>query len=152
MTQYFLHSGDETGTYIDYVATISFKLFPTHYSSATFRSYTVYTKEACGSVVGWGTMLQARRSQDQIPMRSLNFFNLPNLFSCIMDLGSTQHLTEMCARNILGIFLGVKGGWHVELANLPPSMSWLSRKCGNLNTFTFYFYPKLWEYCTIIPS
>jgi hypothetical protein len=32
--------------------------------------------EACSSVVGWGTMLQAGRSQVQIPMRSLDFFQL----------------------------------------------------------------------------
>jgi hypothetical protein len=36
-----------------------------------------------------------------------------------MALGSAQSLAEMSTRNILGI--------------LPPSMSRLSRKCGNLN-------------------
>jgi hypothetical protein len=39
----------------------------------------------------------------------------------------------MSTRNILGIFLGIKGGRCVELTALPPSMSCLSRKCGNLN-------------------
>jgi hypothetical protein len=47
-------------------------------------------------------MLQAGSSRVQIPMRSLDFFNLPNPSSRIMTLGSTQPLTEMSPRNILG--------------------------------------------------
>jgi hypothetical protein len=47
-------------------------------------------------------------------------------------LGSTQPLTEISTRNILGIFLGVKGGRRVGLSTLPPSMSQFSRNCGNL--------------------
>jgi hypothetical protein len=44
---------------------------------------------ARSSVVGWGTMLQAGRSQILFLMRSLNFFNLPNPTSCTMALGLT---------------------------------------------------------------
>jgi hypothetical protein len=33
---------------------------------------------ARSSVVGWGTMLQARRSAFRFPMRLLDFLNLPN--------------------------------------------------------------------------
>jgi hypothetical protein len=47
-------------------------------------------------------MLQAGRSRVQIPMRSLDFFQLPNPSSRTMALGSTQPLTEMSTRNILG--------------------------------------------------
>jgi hypothetical protein len=54
-----------------------------------------------GSVVGWGTMLQAGRSRDRIP-DEVDFFNLPNPSSRTMALGSTQPLTEMSTRNIPG--------------------------------------------------
>jgi hypothetical protein len=46
-------------------------------------------------------MLQAGRSRDRIPMRWI-FFSLPNPSSRTMALGSTQPLTEMGTRNILG--------------------------------------------------
>jgi hypothetical protein len=55
---------------------------------------------ARGSVVGWGTMLQAGRSRVRFPMRSLGFFNRPNPFSLTMALESTQPLSEMSTRNL----------------------------------------------------
>jgi hypothetical protein len=45
---------------------------------------------ARGSVVGWGTMLQAERSWVRFPTRLLDFFNLPNPSSRTMALGLTQ--------------------------------------------------------------
>jgi hypothetical protein len=54
---------------------------------------------AHGSVVGWGTMLQAGRSRVRIPMRWI-FFNWPNPSSRTMAPGSTQALTEMSTRKI----------------------------------------------------
>jgi hypothetical protein len=80
-----------------------------------------------GSVVGWGTMLQAGRSRVQVPMRSLDLFNWPNPSSRTMALGSTQPLTELSTSYIHGIFFGVKRGQRVGLTTLPPSMSRLSR-------------------------
>jgi hypothetical protein len=46
--------------------------------------------------------VKAGRSRVRVPMRSLNFFNLPNPSSRTMTLGSTQPLTKMSTRNILG--------------------------------------------------
>jgi hypothetical protein len=46
-------------------------------------------------------MLQAERSPVRVP-DEVNFFNLPNSSSRTMALGSTQPLTEMSTRNLLG--------------------------------------------------
>jgi hypothetical protein len=50
---------------------------------------------ARGSVVGWGTMLQAGRSRVRFPMRSLDFsIDILNPSSRTVTLGSTQPLTN----------------------------------------------------------
>jgi hypothetical protein len=54
------------------------------------------TARAHGSVVGWGTMLQAGRSPVRV-LDEVDFFNLHNL-----ALGSTQPVTEMSATNLPG--------------------------------------------------
>jgi hypothetical protein len=63
-------------------------------------------------------MLQAGKLQDWILMRSLEFFNLRNPSNGTMALRSTQPLTEMSTRNILGIFLGGKGQLAHKADNL----------------------------------
>jgi hypothetical protein len=70
-----------------------------------FSKYTV-GRGTRGSVVGWRTMLQAGMSRVRFNLRSLDFFNLPNLSSRTMALGSVQPLTEM---RIPGIFFGGGG-------------------------------------------
>jgi hypothetical protein len=68
----------------------------------TLYSCLDYIEGARGSVVSWGTMLQAGRSRAGIPIRSLDFFNWPNPSSRTMALGWTRPLTEMSTRNFPG--------------------------------------------------
>jgi hypothetical protein len=56
---------------------------------------------ARGSVAGWGTMLQARRSRGRVPVRKI-YLNWPNPSNRIMALGSNQPLIEMSTRNLGG--------------------------------------------------
>jgi hypothetical protein len=47
-------------------------------------------------------MLEAGRSPVRLPMRSFDYFDLPNPSSRNMALVSTQPLTEMSTRNLSG--------------------------------------------------
>jgi hypothetical protein len=47
-------------------------------------------------------MLEAGKSRVRFPVRSFDFFNLPNPSSCTIALGSTQPLTEISTRNLPG--------------------------------------------------
>jgi hypothetical protein len=55
-----------------------------------------------GSVVDWGTMLQARRSQIGFPMKPLDFSVDLILPAATIALRSTQPLTEMSTKNLPG--------------------------------------------------
>jgi hypothetical protein len=84
---------------------------------------TIFWRGARGSVVGWGTVLQAGRSRVRFPM-PLKFFNWPNPSSRTMALGPTQPLTEMSTRNLPG---GKGRPARIRLTS-PPSVSRLSRE------------------------
>jgi hypothetical protein len=76
-------------------------------------------------------MLQAGRPRVRFPMSSSDFFDLSNPSSCIMALGSTQHVTEMSTRNVPGGG-GVKGDRCVRMTTSSPSMNILSRRLTTL--------------------
>jgi hypothetical protein len=87
-----------------------------------------------GSVVGWGTTLQAGRSRVRFPMRSLDVFNWLNLSRRTVSLGSTQPLTEMSTRNLPGAYRAA--GRRVMLTISQPSVNQLSRE--NVGSSTSY--------------
>jgi hypothetical protein len=63
-----------------------------HHQWGYIQNLTMYGM--CGSVVGWGTMLQARRSRFDSRLVLWIFLKLPNPYSRTMDLGSIQPLTD----------------------------------------------------------
>jgi hypothetical protein len=89
----------------------------------TFVSIVVIGER--GSVYGWGTMLQARRSRVRVPMRWILFFNSPNPSSrtaaLAVDSASNRNEYQESSR-------GVKGGGRLRLTTLAPSVSRLPRE------------------------
>jgi hypothetical protein len=56
---------------------------------------------SCGYQFPYCTVLEFRGSRVRVPMRTLDFFNLPNP-SSTMDPRSTKPLTEMSTKNLPG--------------------------------------------------
>jgi hypothetical protein len=85
---------------------------------------------ACGSVVGWDTMLKVGRSRLRFPMSSLDFSIDIILPATLWPWVWLHLLTEMSTRSLPG----VKSCRRVRLTTSLPSASRLSRECGSLTT------------------
>jgi hypothetical protein len=93
--------------------------------------FTTNLLQASDSVVGWGTLLWAGRSQVWVRMKSLHFFNLPVPSSHAWGLGFTQPLTDMSTRSRKIMFVG--------------SRVWPVQKADNLTTICELNVYKMWE-------
>jgi hypothetical protein len=102
--------------------------------------YSFLLEGARGSVVGWGTMVQAGRLRFRFPTRSLNF-SIDLILPTALWPWSRFSLWQKC---VPGIFRGggVKGSWRVKLTTSPLSVSWLSRKCGSVEVSRSYERPR----------
>jgi hypothetical protein len=86
----------------------------------------VQLHEQHGATRSWLRHYATSRKVAGLSPGEVDFFNLPNPFSRTVALGSTKPLTEISTRNLHG----GKGGRHVGLTTLSPSVCRMSENVG----------------------